>query len=213
MTRAKRLLDLTLVLLLLPLVLPIVFGLLMWMFLTGTRPFFYVSERMKTPTKSFRLIKLCTMKPETTALNTGVSGGDKHARITRFGHFLRRLRLDELPQIWNVLRGDMSFVGPRPPLRQYVEQFPKTYTRVLKSRPGLTGLATLTFHNHESYLLSTCRTAAETEQVYRQRCIPRKARLDLLYQKRQSLYLDLWLIVRTGAEAWVYRRQRNHGNY
>ncbi len=199
MTLRKRLFDLTLAFLLLPLVLPLLLGLLAWMALTGAGPLFYISERMKTPTKPFRLIKLRTMRPALHDQNTGVSGGDKTTRITRFGQFLRRSRLDELPQIWNILRGDMSFVGPRPPLRQYVEQFPQIYARVLKNRPGLTGLATLTFHAHEARLLAACKTPAETEKTYTRRCITRKAQLDLIYQRRQSLCLDLWLMGKTVA--------------
>ena len=86
------------------------------------RPVFYFAERMKTPDQSFWLWKFRTMQVATA--DGGVSGGDKTTRVTRIGKTLRRLRLDELPQIWNILRGDMTFVGPRPPLRSYVERRP-----------------------------------------------------------------------------------------
>ena len=105
------------------------------------------------------------------------------------GRFLRRSRLDEVPQLWNVLKGDMSFVGPRPPLRLYVERFPELYAKVLQSRPGVTGLATLVFHRHEEKLLAACRSAAETDAVYARRCVPRKARIDLIYQNMLSEWL------------------------
>jgi lipopolysaccharide/colanic/teichoic acid biosynthesis glycosyltransferase len=88
---------------------------------------------MRGPSKPFTLIKFRTMQD--AIQNTGVTGGDKTARVTRTGHWLRRWRLDEVPQLINILRGDMSFVGPRPPLRRYVEQFPDLYAHVLKSRP------------------------------------------------------------------------------
>jgi lipopolysaccharide/colanic/teichoic acid biosynthesis glycosyltransferase len=114
---------------------------------------------------------------------------------------LRRWRLDELPQLWNVLRGDMSFVGPRPPLRRYVEAFPELYADVLRARPGITGLATLIYHAEEERLLAPCRTAAETEAVYVRRCVPRKAQLDLIYAARRDLCLDLWIMFAT-----VFRR-------
>jgi len=129
--------------------------------------------------------------------NDGVSGGDKADRITRTGRFLRRTRLDEVPQLWNVLRGDMSFVGPRPPLRVYVERFPQLYAQVLQSRPGITGLATLACHRHEERLLARCHSPAETDAVYARRCVPRKAALDLLYQRRSTICLDLLLMIRT----------------
>jgi lipopolysaccharide/colanic/teichoic acid biosynthesis glycosyltransferase len=135
------------------------------------------------------------MRP--AAIDSGVSGGDKAARITPAGGFLRRTRLDELPQLFNILKGDMSFVGPRPPLRRYVEACPETYAAVLRSRPGVTGLATLVFHRHEERFLAQCATPEETNRVYLRRCIPRKARLDLIYQRRQSLCLDLWILLRT----------------
>jgi lipopolysaccharide/colanic/teichoic acid biosynthesis glycosyltransferase len=133
--------------------------------------------------------------------DTGVSGGDKTSRITRIGRILRKTRLDEVPQLWNVLKGDMSFVGPRPPLRLYVERFPALYAQVLQSRPGITGLATLSFHRHEERLLAECRSAAETDAAYARRCVPRKARLDLIYQNRRTICFDLLLMLKTLARA------------
>lgn len=165
------------------------------------RPIFYLSERMKTPTKGFRLIKFRTMKP--VAEDSGVSGGDKSSRITRTGAFLRRTRLDELPQVLNVVKGDISFVGPRPPLRQYVEQFPEIYEQVLQSRPGVTGMASIYYSAHEERLLSRCRDGAETDQLYRQVCIPRKAKLDLIYPRHRSVCFDMDLMLRS-----VFKRLR-----
>lgn len=140
---------------------------------------------------------------KSTNTDSGVSGGDKSARITRTGPFLRRSRLDEVPQLWNVLRGDISFVGPRPPLRQYVERFPEIYGAVLRSRPGITGLASVYFHAHEEYLLAGSRSAAETDAIYVRSCVPRKARLDLIYQARRTLCLDMSIMLKT-----VFRRLR-----
>ena len=129
--------------------------------------------------------------------DAGVSGGDKAARVTPVGRILRRTRLDELPQLWNILRGDISFVGPRPPLREYVERFPEVYRAVLTSRPGVTGLASIHYHRHEEWLLARCATPAETDRVYCTRCIPAKARLDLIYARHASVCFDLRLIGRT----------------
>jgi lipopolysaccharide/colanic/teichoic acid biosynthesis glycosyltransferase len=195
MTARKRLFDIALgLLLLLPL------GLLMavvalLLALTEGRPILYGAERMRAPGHPFTLWKFRTMRE--AGRDSGVSGGDKAARITPVGGILRRTRLDELPQLFNILKGDMSFVGPRPPLRQYVDACPETYAAVLRSRPGVTGLATLVFHRHEERLLAQCATPEETNRVYLRRCIPRKARLDLIYQRRQSLCLDLWILLRT----------------
>ena len=131
------------------------------------------------------------------AKDSGVSGGDKEHRITRTGAVMRRYRLDELPQLVNILRGDIGFVGPRPPLRRYVERFPDLYAEVLKDRPGVTGLATLVFHRTEERLLECCKSPEETEAVYERRCVPTKARLDLIYARRRNLCLDLRMMAAT----------------
>ena len=193
--RAKRALDLALALPAALLALPIMAVLLPAMWLAQGRPLFHVSERMRAPGRPFRLVKLRTMRP--AAGDSGVSGGDKSDRITPMGRRLRRFRLDEIPQLLNVLRGDMSVVGPRPPLRQYTEAFPELYARVLRSPPGVTGLATLVYHAHEERLLARCATPEETHALYARACVPRKARLDRMYHARWSPCLDLWVIWRT----------------
>lgn len=195
MTPAKRLFDVILALLLLVLLGPLIAMVAAIIALRNGRPVFYLSERMKTPTQGFALAKFRTMT--LAASDAGVSGGDKAARITPLGRILRRNRLDELPQLWNVLCGDISFVGPRPPLREYVERFPALYARVLASRPGITGLATLRLHRHEERLLARCTTPDETDRVYCFICIPRKARLDLLYQAQRNLCWDAVLMLQT----------------
>lgn len=195
MTPAKRALDIVLALGLSVLLAPLAAIIALLILLREGRPVFYVAERMKTPDQGFDLWKFRTMRP--MAGDGGVSGGDKSGRISPLGRALRRTRLDEVPQLYNVLRGDISFVGPRPPLRRYVEQFPDLYAHVLRQRPGITGLATLCFHRREEALLAECRTSAETEAVYTRRCVPRKARLDLIYAARRSLCFDIRLIFAT----------------
>jgi lipopolysaccharide/colanic/teichoic acid biosynthesis glycosyltransferase len=207
MTPLKRLLDILSALFLVAvLALPFT-ALLVWLLWREGRPLFHVAERMKAPGQPFGLWKLRTMRPVPPGADSGVSGGDKADRITPVGRMLRRTRLDEVPQLWNVLKGDMSFVGPRPPLRSYVERFPDVYARVLRSRPGITGLASLHFHRHEEWLLARCQTAAETDDVYVRRCIPRKARLDLIYQRRRNICMDLALMFQTVGKVMPGRRK------
>ena len=195
MTPMKRFLDVLAVLVLAIPLLPLGLLTALAILIMDGRPVIYWAERMKTPTQSFKLAKFRSMTVRPA--EAGVSGGDKASRITRTGRFIRRSRLDELPQLWNVLKGDISFVGPRPPLREYVERFPEIYGQVLKSRPGITGLATIVYHRHEELLLARCKTAAETDAIYARACVPRKAKLDLIYQRRRNLRFDFYLMLKT----------------
>ena len=205
MTPRKRLFDLSLGILGLSLLaLPTLIIAAMLLLCQG-RPIFYLSERVKSPQQNFRLWKFRTMQ---VALDDGgVSGGNKMSRITPLGRVLRRTRLDEVPQLWNILRGDMSFVGPRPPLPIYVDQFPVLYAKVLQNRPGLTGLATLAFHKREAALLANCNSAAETDAIYARRCIPRKARIDMIYLQKRTFRLDIFILAQTVLK--VLQKQRS----
>ncbi|MEM1234239.1 MAG: sugar transferase [Pseudomonadota bacterium] len=203
----KRALDITLVLLIGTILILPVLGMLVWLGRGQGRPFLYGAERMKTPDAGFTLWKFRTMTDDPG--DSGVSGGDKAARITPQGATMRRYRADEIPQLWNVLRGDISLVGPRPPLREYVEAFPALYARVLRVKPGITGLASLVYAGHEERLLSRAATKEETDALYRAHCVPMKARLDLIYQRNWSFCYDLKLIWQTAARFtpnWFGRR-------
>lgn len=195
MTPGKRFFDIFVAIILSVVLLPVMVLVALLILILDGWPIFYVSERMKTLDQGFRLVKFRTMRP--VARDSGVSGGDKVDRITRMGRFLRRTRIDELPQLWNVLKGDISFVGPRPPLRQYVERFPGLYGQVLESRPGITGLASLYFHEHEERLLARSGSVAETDSIYCRSCIPRKARLDLIYQENRNICMDMMIMLQT----------------
>lgn len=195
MTLSKRLFDIGLATVLLVLLWPVMALIALVVLALDGRPILFRAERMKAPSQSFTLLKFRTMTVEAT--DSTVSAGYKSARITRAGALLRRTRLDELPQLFNILRGDMSFVGPRPPLPRYVALRPDLYAEVLRNRPGVTGLATLVYHHHEEWLLAQCDSAEQTHEVYLRRCVPVKARLDLIWARDQSLCYDLVLILRT----------------
>jgi lipopolysaccharide/colanic/teichoic acid biosynthesis glycosyltransferase len=195
MTLQKRLFDVFFSLLLMVVLGPVILVLVIWLYLKQGRPLFYVAERMKTPEQAFGLVKFRTMT--VVAHDQGVSGAHKASRVTPMGKRLRAKRLDEFPQLWNILKGDLSFVGPRPPLREYVQRFPDVYGPVLRSRPGVTGLATIRFHKHEERLLLRCVSAAQTDDVYSRICVPRKAKLDLIYQRHQSICYDFSIVFQT----------------
>lgn len=159
------------------------------------RPILFVQWRMNSPTRAFPLIKFRTMNDAPSEFS--VTGADQHWRITRLGHFLRRTRIDELPQLFNILRGHMSFVGPRPPTPELVQAEPAVFAEVLAIRPGVTGLATLLYHRHEHHILKHCRSARKTRAVYLRRCLPTKARIDLIYRRHRTIGMDLWIIFAT----------------
>lgn len=183
-TVPKRVFDLTIILLTLPITLPVAALTILALLMSDGRPILYAAPRVGQFGKPFRAWKFRTMRFATD--DQGVSGANKLSRVTALGHVLRACRIDELPQVVNVILGQMSLVGPRPPDPRYVQMFPDVYGPVLRCSPGITGLATLYMHQPEERLLATSRSAQDTERLYCRRCIPRKARLDLIYQARQA---------------------------
>ncbi|MHA6265363.1 sugar transferase [uncultured Aliiroseovarius sp.] len=196
----KRLFDIVLALALCVLVLPALGVLYVVVITKDGRPFMFRSRRNSTMDKEFDLIKIRTMRTVPAHENIGITGGHKKNRITPVGHWLRARRLDELPQVWNVLKGEISFVGPRPPEPRYVKACPEVYRVVLEDRPGITGLASIIFHKHEERMLAKCKTQAQAEAVYIRRCIPRKARLDRIYHDNKSIRLDIYILYLTAAK-------------
>lgn len=155
-------------------------------------PVFFRQERIGKDFRRFMIYKFRTMS--VNADNKGAlitAGGDK--RITKVGGFLRKYKIDELPQLYNVLRGDMSFVGPRPEVSQYVQLFEADYRKLLKVRPGITDPAALKYSNEESIL----GKSAAWEEVYINKILPEKIRLSTHYVDNQTLMNDLKLIART----------------
>lgn len=195
MNRGKRLFDLAVGAVLGVLMAPVLLILLGVVLIREGRPVLHKSERMCGPEHAFSMWKIRTMAQ--SGQSDGVTGGHASARITATGRWMRKWRLDELPQLWNVLRGEMSLVGPRPPLRRYVEQYPGLYREVLQARPGITGLGTLRFVHHEERVLTPCLTAAQTDETYARYCLRRKARVDLVYYRHRSIWLDVKVLWRT----------------
>ncbi|MEI2724759.1 MAG: sugar transferase [Verrucomicrobiota bacterium] len=140
----------------------------------------------------FRIIKFRSMVAKAETKGPSITA-DGDRRITRFGRFLRKTKLDELPQLWNVWRGEMSLVGPRPEVPQYVTAYSPSQRRVLRLKPGITDLATLAFRNEEELL----RAAPDAERFYREYCLPHKIELNLAYAERANLRQDAWIILQT----------------
>ncbi len=142
--------------------------------------------------RPFVMWKFRTMIVNADKSGPGVTkSGD--ARITPVGRLLRKTKFDEFPQLWNVLRGEMSFVGPRPEVPKYVEKYTSEQRRILDLKPGITDMSTLEFRNEEELL----KGAADTEKYYLEQCVPRKIELSLQYHRKSSLLLDTQVILRT----------------
>lgn len=186
----KRLFDLVCSALGLLVLAPVLLLAALWVKLDSPGPALFRQTRVGRHGVPFTIHKFRTMRVEAGAVIT--IGADP--RITRSGHFLRQTKLDELPQLWDVLRGVMSLVGPRPELPRYVELYPADLReRVLAVRPGITDPASLAF-SHEAELLAA---AADPEREYREVVMPAKLKLSADYAARASIATDLRLIVRT----------------
>jgi lipopolysaccharide/colanic/teichoic acid biosynthesis glycosyltransferase len=160
--------------------------------LDSTGPVFFRQERIGRHFKPFRIYKFRTMTAggqDTGALIT--VDGDK--RITPIGHVLRRYKIDELPQLLNILKGEMSFVGPRPEVREYVQLFKTDYAKLLTVRPGITDPASLTYSEEEKVLASS----GNWEKNYTCTILPDKIALSLRYVEDRNIFTDMRLVLRT----------------
>lgn len=155
-------------------------------------PVFFRQERIGRNFKPFRIFKFRSMTIDAPEKGPSITvGGDK--RVSRVGTFLRKTKIDELPQLINVVKGNMSFVGPRPEVKKYVEMFRKDYEKLLTIRPGITDPASLKYSNEEAVLSSS----SDWEKDYTDRILPEKIRLASEYVERHNIYTDLKLIVKT----------------
>ncbi len=152
----------------------------------------YRQKRVGKNNRDFNLLKFRTMKVHSDK-NGLLTVGDKDNRITRVGYFLRKYKLDELPQLFNILKGEMSVVGPRPEVRKYVELYDEHQKQVLQVLPGLTDYASLTYISESEILAQS----DHPEQTYIDEIMPRKIELNLKYIQNQSSMEDLRIIFKT----------------
>ena len=155
---------------------------------------FYKQKRIGLNQKEFGLYKFRTMRPDSDSVKITV--GDRDPRVTKIGYYLRKYKLDELPQLLNILKGEMSVVGPRPEVKQYVDLYSPEQLRVLSVKPGLSDLATLEYVNESEILAKS----ENPEKTYVEEIMPDKLKLNLQYIDNQSLLLDLKVIFKTFAK-------------
>ncbi len=161
-------------------------------------PIFYGQTRIGQRGKPFRIWKFRSMVVNAENMGALVTYGED-PRITPLGRFLRRTKLDELPQLWNVLLGEMTLVGPRPEVPKYVALYTPKQREILQYKPGITDVATLLFRNEELLLNRT----EEVEAFYVRYCLPKKIELNREYAERATLPQDVWIILQTLCPYWL----------
>jgi lipopolysaccharide/colanic/teichoic acid biosynthesis glycosyltransferase len=159
---------------------------------TSAGPIFYRGERVGLGGRRFRIFKFRTMVRDADRIG-GSSTAEDDPRITRVGHFLRRFKLDELPQFLNVLAGDMSIVGPRPQVAWAVELYTSEERRLLEVKPGITDHASIKFRDEGEIL----KGAADPDRAYLELIAPEKIRLGLEYVNHHNIWIDMQIILQT----------------
>ncbi len=189
--RLIRAFDLTVSILVLPFALIVGVAIAVIIFVDSPGPIFYHSRRVGKGGEQFDMLKFRKMRRDATGAPLTKL---RDERLTPIGEFLVATKLDELPQLWNVLRGQMSIVGPRPEVQEFVSLYPDEYGQILTVVPGITGPAQIEYIE-ERHLLAD---AHESSQLYAQEILPRKIAVDLEYIRTQSLRRDLAILAHTG---------------
>ncbi|MEW5702885.1 MAG: sugar transferase [Candidatus Zixiibacteriota bacterium] len=187
---AKRAFDLVVSVVGLIILSPIFLIAALFVKLSGPGPVFFRQVRVGRGFRHFRIYKFRTMVDGASGPPITVRGDP---RVTPVGRFLRRTKLDELPQLLNVISGRMSLVGPRPELPQYVDAFRDDYTEILRVRPGITDEASIAFRDEEELL----SRASDPQEMYVTEILPRKIALARHYARKRTFFGDLGIIART----------------
>ncbi len=174
------------------LLLPVFFIVGVFIKLDSSGPVFYLQERVGRNKKLFKLFKFRTMHIHADKL-TAITVGARDPRITRVGLFLRKFKLDELPQLINVFKGEMSLVGPRPELEKFVKLYDSDQLQVIRVKPGITDYASIQFRNENQLL----EGKDDPIDFYTREIMPVKLKLNLEYIQAQSFWVDLKIIFKT----------------
>ena len=194
----KRIFDilvsLIVIIILSPLLIPIIIGLK----LTGEGYIFYYQKRIGYKNRYFNIIKFATMLKNSPNIGTGLITLRNDPRVTPMGGFLRKTKINELPQVFNVLLGDMSLVGPRPLVDKTFMAYPEEKRNLIYNcKPGITGIGSVVFSDEEDLM---SRTSLPPQEFYEKQIAPYKAELELWYQKHQSFLVDIGIMFLT---IWV----------
>ncbi len=193
----KRILDISTAFIALIILIPLFIPIILILRFTGEGEVFYFQERVGLDNKTIKIFKFATMLKNSEKIGTGIYTAKSDPRILPFGNFLRKTKINELPQIINILIGDISLVGPRPLIRKTFELYKEQDQKIIYSiKPGLTGIGSIVFRNEEEILNNT---EMELEEFYKNFITPYKAELELWYVKNKSFLYDLKIIFLT---AW-----------
>ncbi|WP_338542287.1 sugar transferase [Abiotrophia defectiva] len=192
----KRAFDILVSAILLLLLSPILLFFAIWIKLDSPGPVFYRQERVTTYGRIFRIFKFRTMKVDADKMGSLVTLKNDD-RITRVGHVIRRYRLDELPQLLNILTGDMSLVGTRPEVAKYVAAYTPEMKATLLLPAGVTSTASILFKDEEELIAKFILEGMEVDNIYITKVLPEKMHYNLSYLKNYSFLGDLKLMVRT----------------
>jgi lipopolysaccharide/colanic/teichoic acid biosynthesis glycosyltransferase len=193
-TVTKRIFDLAFSAIILVVFLPVVLLLAIWIKSSSPGPVFYRGRRVGLGGKPFSIFKFRTMVINADQIG-GPSTAEDDPRITTVGKFIRRYKLDEIPQFLNVLMGDMSIVGPRPEVQQYVDMYTEEEKKILTAKPGITDYASIKYHNEGEILAGS----SDPEQAYLEKIRPGKLKLQLQYVQNRSFVEDVRIVFATVA--------------
>ena len=192
----KLFFDKVLALILLISLSPIILGIAIWIKLDSEGPVFYRQERITTYGRTFRIFKFRTMVKDADKLGTAVTQQNDH-RISRVGHKLRKLRLDELPQLINVLNGDMSFVGVRPEVAKYVDKYTDEMNATLLLPAGITSPASIEYKDEDEVIEKFKGSGRSVDEIYVEEILPDKMKYNLKYIEEFSVINDIKIMIRT----------------
>ena len=202
----KRLIDILIATIALVVLSPILIPSIIILLLTGEHKVFYLQKRIGYKNKTFNIWKFATMLKNSPHIGTGAITLRNDPRVTKFGNILRITKVNELPQIINVFKGDMSIVGPRPLMEVSFKLYPEEVQKVIyNSKPGMTGIGSLIFRDEEKIV-----SDAEDPKVMYATIYPYKGALELWYQKKASLYTDFMIIFLTAWSILFPKNQLTH---
>ena len=185
------------ILILSPILIPVIIGLMF----TGEGYVFYKQERVGYKNKLFLIWKFATMLKDSPNMKGGIMTVNNDPRITPMGGFLRKSKINELPQLFNIFLGQMSIIGPRPVMRISFEAYPNEIQKLIYNvKPGLTGIGSIVFRDEEELITEVKNNDGDLWKFYREKIYPFKGKLEIWYQNHNSFILDMKLIFLT---AWV----------